>query len=98
MRALMLRMRMHANTLNAHAPAGDALLEFAAALSDPHDALATWAPGSHPCGDSAGHARPWPGIECDAPAGSVVGLDLSGKGLGGQLGASLADVETLRSM
>jgi hypothetical protein len=79
-------------------PPGAALLEFAAGLSDPHDALALWAAGSHPCGGAAGAARPWPGVACDAPAGSVVGLGLAGRGLGGRLGPSLAGIGTLRSM
>jgi hypothetical protein len=42
--------------------------------------------------------RPWPGVSCDAPLGSVVGLDLAGRGLRGELGASLAVLDTLRSM
>lgn len=42
--------------------------------------------------------KPWPGVACDEPAGNVIGLDLSSKGLGGQLDTSLAQLDTLRSI
>lgn len=86
-----------APTLTTAPPPGAALLRFAARLHDPHQALLLWAPGTHPCGDAA-TARAWPGVECDERAGSVVALDLSSRGLGGTLDASLAELATLRSM
>lgn len=78
----------------------DALLRFASGLADPHQSLATWRSGpGHPCGAAAGaRPGPWTGVDCDEPRGSVVGLDLSGRGLGGTLGASLVEIATLRSM
>lgn len=90
-------------------PQTAALLRFAAGLVDPHESLVTWAPetAGHPCGgvadgagDSAGGAAaaPWPGVECDEPRGSVIGVDLAGRGLEGTLGASLAELPALRSM
>lgn len=83
--------------LCTHLP-GAALVQFAAGLSDTHQSLLPWAGGSHPCGDAAGRSAPWPGVSCDAAAGSVIGLDLSSRSLGGRLDDSLSGIETLRSM
>jgi hypothetical protein len=84
---------------------GAALLDFAQSLADPGQALLTWIPDTHPCGGSGSTAgarsaagQPWPGITCDEPLGSVMALDLSGRGLSGLLGPSLAALGTLRLM
>jgi hypothetical protein len=77
---------------------GDALLEFAGSLQDPYQALLPWSGASHPCGDDGARSQPWPGVSCDEPLGSVLGVDLSSRGLSGQLGASLAALDALRTV
>jgi len=83
--------------LHAHTTAA-VLLEFARGLVDRHEVLLLWADGAHPCGDTTARLRPWPGVACNEPLGRVIGIDLSGRGLEGTLGAGLASLDTLRYM
>lgn len=85
-------MRLHACITGA------ALLQFISGIRDPYQSLLLWSNESHPCGDEGSRLGPWPGITCDAVSGSVVGIDLSSRGLSGQLSPSLADLDTLTSM
>ena len=48
--------------------------------------------------DDGARSQPWPGVSCDEPLGSVLGVDLSSRGLSGQLGASLAALDALRTV
>jgi hypothetical protein len=57
-----------------------------------------WHAGSHPCGAGGNRSLPWPGVACDSQLGSIISLDISSRGLAGQIGGSLAALDALRSM
>jgi hypothetical protein len=80
-----------ANTPPTHSRvSADALLAFKAVLTDPASSLASWQPGTNPCGA----AHPWDGVTCNAD-GWVTGVTAEGRGLWGGLAGALANVTRL---
>lgn len=71
----------------------EALLAIKAALTDPHDALASWnaSEASGACADA------WAGVTC-SESGEVTVLQLAGLGLGGTLSESVGQLRNLRKL
>nr|KAJ0204188.1 hypothetical protein LSAT_V11C500281720 [Lactuca sativa] len=67
------------------------LLLFKASLHDPNDTLSTWRSDEHDCCN-------WKGVTCNNQTCHVIGLDISGSSLGGEINNSLLNLTYLNHL